>query len=102
MATSCISSAGRFKPGHPGRLCRNGVGGIRRSFPAFHDAGYRRHTADVAAAFGTSSLLNAGFEQTIDISNPKKSLQIMGWAIDFKTQEAFPMNGTVRLERGID
>ena len=55
---------------------------------------------DVVEVFKSDSMKNAGFEQTIDISTlPRGPLEIKGWSIDLKKQEAFPISGSFRLER---
>jgi hypothetical protein len=54
---------------------------------------------DVAAAFGPSAL-KTGFDQDIETSRlPPEAETIRGWAIDWKTQQAFPLNGVLRLDR---
>ena len=54
---------------------------------------------DVAAAIGESSL-RAGFDQDIETSKlPAEARVIKAWAIDWETQEAFPVDGVVRLEQ---
>jgi hypothetical protein len=54
---------------------------------------------DVAQVFNSDSMEIAGFEQSLDISKlPRGPLEIKGWSIDLKNQEAFPMNGSVHVE----
>lgn len=55
--------------------------------------------ADVAEVVGQSAL-KAGFDQDIEISRlPAEAQTIKGWAIDWQTQQAFPLDGVVRLDR---
>lgn len=56
------------------------------------------HRPDVAQVLKSDSLKNAGFEQTINISTlPSGSLELLGWAVDLESQEAFPISGGLRL-----
>jgi hypothetical protein len=77
--------------------------GWREPGGAFHPftavaTGNRR--PDVVEVFKSDSMKNAGFEQAIDISTlPRGPLEIKGWSIDLKKKEAFPMSGSLRLER---
>ena len=58
-----------------------------------------RDRPDVAEICGPR-LLKAGFDQEIDISKlPAGTVTIKGWAIDWATQQAFPLKGTVQLDR---
>lgn len=42
---------------------------------------------------------NAGFYQETDISQlPRGPLTFSGWSVDLATQQAFPLDGTIRLE----
>jgi hypothetical protein len=53
---------------------------------------------DVAKIFGRLSL-KAGFDQEIDISKlPPHAVTITAWAIDWDTQQAFPIQNSVRLD----
>jgi hypothetical protein len=72
-------------------------GGTFHPFTALATGGRR---PDLIEAFSSSSIKNAGFNQAIDISKlPKGTIEIKGWSIDLKTQEAFPLSGSFRLER---
>jgi hypothetical protein len=54
---------------------------------------------DVAAVVGPSSL-KAGFDQDIETSRlPPEAETIKAWAIDWETQQAFPLDGVLRLDR---
>jgi hypothetical protein len=55
--------------------------------------------SDVAAVIGPSGL-KTGFDQDIETSRlPAEAELIKAWAIDWETQQAFPMEGEVRLDR---
>jgi hypothetical protein len=48
---------------------------------------------EVAATYGASSL-KTGFDHEIEISKwPPQAVTIRAWAIDWETQQAFPMEG---------
>lgn len=54
---------------------------------------------DVAGTYGASSL-KAGFDQEIEISKlPLPTVTIKAWAIDWNAQQAFPMEGALRITR---
>jgi hypothetical protein len=54
---------------------------------------------DVAAVLGPSAL-KTGFDQDIETSRlPPEVETIRGWAIDWKTQQAFPLDGVLHLDR---
>jgi hypothetical protein len=54
---------------------------------------------DVAKACGPR-LRKSGFDQEIDLSKlPAGLVTIEGWAIDWATQQAFPLKGAVQLDR---
>lgn len=75
----------------------NEPGGAFHPFTALA-TGNRR--PDIVQAFKSDSMKNAGFAQTVDLSKiPAGSMDIMGWSIDLKSQEAFPMSGSFHLER---
>lgn len=53
---------------------------------------------DVAAAFKSSSLGDAGFDQRFDLSTlPRQALRLRVWAVDSETEEIFPVHGSVVL-----
>jgi hypothetical protein len=53
---------------------------------------------DVAEIFG-QPLRKAGFDAEIDISKlPAGAVTIKAWAIDWEAQQAFPLEGAIRLE----
>jgi hypothetical protein len=55
--------------------------------------------SDVADAIGPSGL-KAGFDQDIETSRlTPQAENIKAWSIDWKTQQAFPLEGAVRLDR---
>ena len=57
---------------------------------------------DVADAFKSPSIRNAGFDHEINVSKlPRRPLVLRAWSIDMARQQAFPMNGSVRLERPV-
>jgi hypothetical protein len=54
---------------------------------------------DVAAAFGPATL-KTGFDQDIETSRlPPEAEIIKAWAIDWRMQQAFPLDGVLRLGR---
>jgi hypothetical protein len=65
-------------------------------FTAIKPGGKRE---DVARVFKSPSILNAGFDQEINVSKlPRRPLTLRAWSIDMKRQRAFPMRGRVRVE----
>jgi hypothetical protein len=55
---------------------------------------------DVAKAFQSPALKNAGFDQDCDVRKlPDRTVTIKGWAIDLAQREAFPLGGSLRLRR---
>jgi hypothetical protein len=68
------------------------------SFHPFTAIRTGRVRPDVAKIFG-QSLLKAGFDEEIDISKlPAGAVTVRGWAIDWDAQQAYPMEGSVRLD----
>jgi hypothetical protein len=54
---------------------------------------------DLIAAFNSSAMRNAGFEQDIDVSPlPKRPVVIKAWAVDLKQQEVFPVGGSFEIK----
>jgi hypothetical protein len=57
-----------------------------------------RVSSKVAEVYGPLSR-KAGFEQQIDISKlPPQGVTIKAWAIDWEAQQAFPMEGLIRVD----
>lgn len=73
--------------------------GPGNSFHPFTAIPTGRVTPEVAQAYGLLSR-KAGFDQEIDISKlPPHGVTIKAWAIDWEAQQAFPMEGAVRVDR---
>jgi hypothetical protein len=54
---------------------------------------------DVARHFGSRALARAGFSGRIDATSlARGDFTLMAWAIDLKTERAFPMEGAIRLQ----
>ena len=69
------------------------------SFHPFSAIRTGRVRTDVEKVYGPRAL-KAGFDEEIDLSKlPPGALTIKAWGIDWDSQQAFPLEGTVRLER---
>jgi len=54
---------------------------------------------DVARHFGSGALARAGFSGRVDATSlPRGDFTLRAWAIDPKTERAFPMEGAIRLQ----
>jgi len=54
---------------------------------------------DISQTYGPAAA-KSGFDQEIELSNsPPQSAIVKGWAIDLNTQQAFPMEGALWLDR---
>ena len=72
---------------------------LDNSFHPFSAIRTGRVRPDVEKVFGPRAL-KAGFDEEIDVSKlPAGSVTIKGWAIDWDSQQAFPLGGAIRLER---
>jgi hypothetical protein len=68
------------------------------SFHPFTIISTGRSRPDVTQAFNSPSLSNCGFDEEIDVSRlPKRDIELKAWAVDFRGQEAFPIEGTACL-----
>jgi hypothetical protein len=73
--------------------------GADNSFHPFTAIPTDKMRPDVAAVFGPSAL-KTGFDQDIETARlPPEAEIIKAWAIDWETQQAFPLDGVVRLNR---
>lgn len=69
------------------------------SFHSFTAIRTDRVRTDVAKVFGPA-LRKAGFDEEIDVSKlPGGTVIIKGWAIDWDTQQAFPLENVLTLNR---
>jgi hypothetical protein len=73
--------------------------GSDNSFHPFTAIPTGRVNSKAAEVYGPLSH-KAGFDQEIEISKlPPQSLTIKAWAIDWEAQQAFPMDGAIRVDR---
>ena len=73
--------------------------GPDNSFHPFTAIPTGRVRPEVAEVYGPLSR-KAGFEQEIEISRlPPQGVTIKAWAIDWEAQQAFPMEGVIRVDR---
>lgn len=73
--------------------------GPDNSFHPFTAIPTGRVRPEVAEVYGPLSR-KAGFEQEIDMSKlPPQGVTIKAWAIDWEAQQAFPMEGAIRVDR---
>jgi hypothetical protein len=69
------------------------------SFHPFSAIRTGRVRPDVEKVYGPQAL-KAGFDEEIDLSKlPAGALTIKAWGIDWDSQQAFPLEGAIRLER---
>jgi hypothetical protein len=72
--------------------------GPDNSFHPFTAIPTGRVRPEVAEVYGPLSR-KAGFEQEIDMSKlPSQGVTIKAWAIDWEAQQAFPMEGAIRVD----
>lgn len=70
--------------------------GVWKPFCVFETGGDR---PDVARHFGSGALARAGFSGRVDATSlPRSDFTLRAWAIDSKTERAFPMEGALRLQ----
>jgi hypothetical protein len=70
--------------------------GVWKPFCVFETGGDR---PDVARHFGSGALARAGFSGRVDATSlPRGDFTLRAWAIDPKTERAFPMEGALRLQ----
>jgi hypothetical protein len=70
--------------------------GAWQPFCVFETGGDR---PDVARHFGSDALARAGFSGRVDATSlPRGDFTLRAWAIDPKTERAFPMEGAIRLQ----
>jgi hypothetical protein len=75
-----------------------GWAGPDNSFHPFTAIPTGRVKSEVAEVYGPLSR-KAGFDQEIKISKlPPEGVTIKAWAIDWEAQQAFPMEGAIRLD----
>jgi hypothetical protein len=70
--------------------------GVWKPFCVFETGGDR---PDVARHFGSGALIRAGFSGRVNATSlPRGAFTLRAWAIDPKTERAFPMEGAIRLQ----
>lgn len=70
--------------------------GVWQPFCVFETGGDR---PDVARHFGSGALARAGFSGRVDSTSlPRGDFTLRAWAIDLKTERAFPVDGAIRLQ----
>lgn len=73
--------------------------GLDNAFHPFTAIPTGRVRPEVAEVYGPLSR-KAGFDQEIEISKlPPQGVTIKAWAIDWEAQQAFPMEGVIRVDR---
>ena len=74
-----------------------------RSFRPFTAMPTGQRRSDLTEKFNSRALRNAGFTQEIDISNlPQRKLTLRAVSVDLDRQQAFPMQGSVSLDRSAE